>query len=66
MHRIFVLPRRNGLKIFSQDEMAYKVKWKGYGDEENSWVRESDAPYVSLHLCGLVLMFSTCTGTQAI
>lgn len=27
--------------------MAYFVKWKGYPDSENSWVKESDAPYVS-------------------
>jgi len=45
--------------------MAYYVKWKGYGDEENSWVRESDAPYVFPHLYSSVLMFSIRAGTQA-
>lgn len=35
--------------------MGYYVKWKGYPDSENSWVRESDAPYVSTTL----LWFST-------
>lgn len=30
--------------------MAYFVKWKGYSPSENSWVKESDAPYVSLTL----------------
>lgn len=35
---------------FFQDEIAYFVKWKGFPSSENSWVRESDAPYVSLVL----------------
>lgn len=26
------------------DEMGFLVRWKGYPDSENSWVRESDAP----------------------
>jgi len=28
--------------------VGYFVKWKNYPESENSWVRESDAPYVSL------------------
>jgi len=28
--------------------MAYFVKWRGYPESENSWVREQDAPYVPL------------------
>jgi ATPase subunit of ABC transporter with duplicated ATPase domains len=31
-------------EIFEDGEKAYFVKWKGYPEEENSWVRESDAP----------------------
>lgn len=30
------------------------MKWKGYPESENSWVRESDAPYVSVGLAELV------------
>ncbi|KAF9650120.1 hypothetical protein BDM02DRAFT_1512793 [Thelephora ganbajun] len=30
--------------IFKDGETAYFVKWKGYPENENSWVRESDAP----------------------
>jgi len=26
-----------------KDEMGYLVKWRGYGESENSWVKESDA-----------------------
>lgn len=29
------------------------MKWKGYPESENSWVRESDAPYVPLSLTEL-------------
>jgi len=28
-----------------KNEMAYFVKWKGYDETENSWVKESDAPH---------------------
>jgi len=31
--------------------MAYFVKWRGYLESENSWVREADAPYVSPSVC---------------
>ena len=49
----------------SQKEMAYYVKWKGYPESENSWVRESDAPYVPLALAvALVLITLIGTGTR--
>ena len=41
LHRL-----RESHLMFLQGEMAYFVSWKGYSDAENSWVRESDAPYV--------------------
>jgi len=31
-------------KDIFKDEIGYFVKWKGYPNSENSWVRESDAP----------------------
>jgi len=30
--------------VFKTGETAYLVKWRGYPDSENSWVKESDAP----------------------
>jgi hypothetical protein len=40
-----MVPRRR--PELSQKEMAFYVKWKGYPETENSWVREDDATYVS-------------------
>lgn len=47
--RCICWPRLQGNYLnFPQKETGYFVKWKGYPESENSWVRESDAPYVPL------------------
>jgi hypothetical protein len=39
----FAVPIRNTHRGLVQGKFGYLVKWKGYGEEENSWVREEDA-----------------------
>ena len=29
--------------------MGFLVKWKGYGEADNSWVNEDDAGYALIH-----------------
>jgi hypothetical protein len=38
-------PINEGAQLYSQEQMGYLVKWKGYDSAENSWVKEEDAGY---------------------
>ena len=41
-------------------KFGYFVKWKGYGDDDNSWVHEDDAEYLIHPLHMLTLTHSNC------